>query len=100
MNYWPTDTEDYYLPATQQLSRINYTSQLHVTMDTETVKWLHGKEMFILSTAFLQKLIGDNTTLRPFLLLGIVAVFLSSLLIFLIVWNFCGDYIRLVCYVM
>src|SRR6266850_1644499 len=79
INFWPTDTEDYYIPAAKQLSRVSFISQINVTLDTETVKWLHGKEMFILCAAVMQKILGDDQTLRPFLLVCIIAVALSSI---------------------
>jgi len=98
INFWPTDAEDYYLPAAVKLPQLQYISQMHESFDRSHVKWLHGKEMFIVSTAWLQRLMNDTTTLRPLILVCIFSVFFSSILIFYIVRFYWGEKVGLLCY--
>ncbi len=90
MNPWPSDAEVYYMPAAKDLFHHQYLSQMHQGLDEERIKWLHGKEMHVLAIALLQHWMHDTQTLRPLVVLGIIAVFLSSLLIYLIarrIWS-------------
>jgi hypothetical protein len=84
IQFWPTDAEVYYLPAARDLPSFKYLSQIHQSLDTEHIKWLHGKEIHVLAIAIFQKLLGDTETLRPLMLVGILSIFGSSLLIFVI----------------
>ncbi len=84
MNIWPTDAEAYYMPAAKELPQLKYLSQIHQSLDEDRIKWLHGKEMHVLAIAIFQRLMGDTETLRPLLVLGIVCIFFSSLLIFVV----------------
>jgi len=98
INFWPTDAEDYYLPAAAKLPQLKYISQMHESFDQSHVKWLHGKEMFIVSASWLQRLMNDTTTLRPLILVCILSVFFSSILIFYIARFYWGEKAGLLCY--
>lgn len=98
INFWPTDAEDYYLPAAAKLSQLKYVSQMHEHFDQTHVKWLHGKEMFIVSASWLQRLTGDTRTLRPLILVCILSVSFSAILIFYIARGYWGQPAGLLCY--
>jgi len=84
IQFWPTDAEVYYLPAARELPSLKYLSQIHQSLDEERIKWLHGKEIHVLAISVFQRLLHDTETLRPFMLVGIVSIFLSSVLVFAI----------------
>ena len=52
INPWPTDAEVYYMPAAKELSGLHYLSQINNSLDEERIKWLHGKEFFVLAIAW------------------------------------------------
>ena len=91
INFWPTDAEDYYMPAAKELPSLSYLSQIHKSLDQERIKWLHGKEYHVLAISLFQRLMGDVHTLRPLVMLGIVCIFCSSLLVFAISRRLWGD---------
>jgi hypothetical protein len=92
INPWPSDAEVYYMPAAKELPKLSHLSDIHQSLDEERIKWLHGKEYHVAAIAFFQKVMGNNTTsLRPLLLLGIVCIFISSLLIFSIARRLFGE---------
>ncbi len=82
INPWPTDAEAYYMPAAKELSHLHHLSQINNSLDEERIKWLHGKEFFVLTISWFQGLTGDTVSLRPLMLLGVMCIFFSSLLIF------------------
>src|SRR3990167_8302239 len=84
MNHWPSDTEVYFFDAARTIPTHTYLSGIHIGFDQERVRWLHGKEIFILSGSVMQYLMNDYETLRPFVFICIWATLLSALLIFLI----------------
>ncbi len=98
MNYWPTDTEGFYMPAAAELSNLQYISQIHQSVDTQRRRWLHGKEATIFLASMAQRFLHDTTTLRPFLLVCIVSVSLSGFLIYYIANNYWGIRIGVLCY--
>jgi hypothetical protein len=98
INYWPTDTEVYFFDAAHQIPQIKYISQIHESMDKERVRWLHGKEMFILSAYWFERILNDFTTLRPFIILGVASVCFSSILVYLIARGFWGGVVGWICY--
>ncbi|MFA5088219.1 MAG: hypothetical protein WC552_04215 [Candidatus Omnitrophota bacterium] len=98
INFWPTDTEVYYFDAALQVPHLKYISQLHQSFDQERVRWLHGKEMFILSASVFQRLLKDSQTIRPFLLVCLLSLSFSSILIYLIARNYWGCRVGLICY--
>jgi len=100
INLWPTDTGVYYLKAARMLPQFKYISQIHQLVDQQDVRWMHGKEMYILCASIVQRLINDPDTLRPFLLVCIVAIFSSSILIFCIAKRLWGRPAGFICYFM
>jgi len=98
INFWPTDARVYYFDATVELPKLQHLSQVHEIMDAQNVRWLHGKEILILCASHLQRLLNDTTTLRPFILLGIISFFFSSVLIYLIASRWWGAVPALICY--
>ncbi len=98
INFWPTDTEDYYIEAARNLPNLKYISQMHESLDQTRVVWLHGKEGYILTASWMQRLMNDVTTLRPFVVVNIIAVVLSAILIFLIIRNYWGLKVGFICW--
>ncbi len=98
MNPWPTDAETYYLPAALRIPHIQYLSEIHVTEGMEKVRWLHGKEFYVVGISFFQFMLNDFESLRPFMLLGLAAIAISSILIFYIARRLWGEWIALGCY--
>lgn len=100
INPWPTDAEAYYLPAALRVPHLQYLSELHPAFDIEKVRWLHGKEFYIAAISVFQHLLNDFESLRPLMVLGLVAVALSSILIFFIARRFWGEKAALACYLL
>jgi len=98
INFWPTDAEAYYLPAATKLFSLSHISQMHEALDEARTKWLHGKEIFILASAAFQRLLSDETTLRPLILVCIFAVGLSSILVFFVTRFYWGTLVGLACF--
>ncbi len=99
IHFWPIDAEHYYLPALQRLQQLPYISQIHKELDfSDQVRWLHGKEVFILLASGFQRLFNDFTTLRPLVALCIWANFFSAVLIFYITRTLWGSGAALLCY--
>ncbi len=98
INPWPTDAEVYYMPAALRIPQAQYLSEIHITEGIENVRWLHGKEFYVAGISLFQFLLNDFESLRPLMLLGLVAIALSSILIFYIARRFWGQAIALFCY--
>jgi hypothetical protein len=92
IQFWPTDAEVYYLPAARELPSLKYLSQINQSLDEERIKWLHGKEIHILAISVFQRLLHDTETLRPFMLVGTVSIFFSSILLFVIARRMWGEW--------
>ncbi len=90
INFWPTDTKVYLFDVAVRLPSFRYVSEMHSLLDQDKVRWLHGKEMFILFASWMQRLIHDTRTLRPFLLLDLISTALSAVLVFLITSRYWG----------
>ncbi|MDP8213506.1 MAG: hypothetical protein P9X22_09520 [Candidatus Zapsychrus exili] len=87
MNFWPTDAEDYYFPATLRIPELKHISEIH---NYTNLLWLHSKEMFLLLVSDVQRIMGDLVTLRPFIVVCLFSFFIASVLIYLIaykIWN-------------
>ncbi len=98
MLFWPTDTEVYYFDMAIRLPHLGHISQIHQVFDEERVRWLHGKEFYIMLAAIAQPLLNDFTTLRPFLFICIVSFGLSAILIFLLARRYWGQTIAIILY--
>ena len=98
MNFWPTDTEVYFLDAAIKLPTYDHLSDMHHSFDSERVKWLHGKEIFILAASYFQRLLHDRETLRPFLMVCILSICFSSILLFIIAKQVWGNAVGWICY--
>ncbi len=98
MNQWPSDTEVYFFDAARKIPTHTYLSQMHAGFDQERVRWLHGKEIFILAGFVMQYLMNDFETLRPFVFICIWATLLSALLIFCILKEYWDERAALVGY--
>jgi hypothetical protein len=99
MNFWPSDERAYYFDAAVELPGLSSLSAIHQAIDEEKVRWLHGKEIFILFISWMQRLMGDTQTIRPFLMVCLSAICLSSILIFFIARVFWGPVVAILCYV-
>ncbi len=98
INPWPTDAEVYYMPAAFRVPHIHYLSEIHVTEGMERVRWLHGKEFYVAAISLFQFMLNDFESLRPLMLIGLIAIAVSSILIFYIARRLWGDWIALACY--
>jgi len=98
INFWPTDAKYFYFEPTVQVPNLKYISQIHETFDQDRVRWLHGKEMFIISASIVQRILRDFETLRPFIIVCLFAVCFSSILVFLIAKNYWGQKPAFLCY--
>ena len=98
INFWPSDERVYYYEAAIWVPQLQYISQINQAFDTNMVKWLHGKEMFILSCSIIQGLLNDYDSIRPFILVCILSLGGSLFLIYLVSKNYWGENIGLVCY--
>ena len=98
INFWPSDTEMYFIEPALRLHSLNHISQIHESFDEVRVRWLHGKEMFILSASIMQGVINDFETLRPFILVCILSFCSSAILIFLLARRYWGEKIGLLAY--
>jgi hypothetical protein len=86
INFWPTDSYFFYLPAAKQLFDLTYISDLHHLNSDKALGSvvMHGKEALILGIAIFQKILKDTESLYPNILLLICAFEGCALLIFLI----------------
>lgn len=95
INYWPTDAEVYYMPAALRIPNVHFLSQIHVTEGLENVRWLHGKEIYVATISLFQFLMNDFVSLRPLMLMGLIANALASIFIFYIGRRLWGEWIAL-----
>lgn len=100
INFWPTDAEVYYLPTAVNLPHFPYISQMHEMYDTEKIKWLHGKEMFVVHTAIFQYLLNDYKSLRPLIMVCILSFGFSGILIFHLIRRYWGAAAGSVCFLL
>ena len=98
INPWPTDAEVYYMPAAWRIPSLHFLSEIHSGFDMENVRWLHGKEFYVAAIALFEFFLNDFETLRPLMVLGIVAIMVSGILIFYIARRFWDERIALFCY--
>jgi hypothetical protein len=75
INFWPTDSYFFYLPAARRLFDLPYISDLHNLSSNNALSSvvMHGKETLILGIAIFQKILGDTESLYPNILLLICA---------------------------
>ena len=100
INFWPTDAKVFYIDASLRIPFLNYLSEIHQNVDIERIRWLHGKEIYILAASWFQWLLNDFESLRPFMLLGITSIAGSALLIFFIARRYWGELVGLICYLL
>lgn len=98
INFWPTDTKVFYFDATIKIPHLKHLSQIHDGVDKEKIRWLHGKELFLLAASFMQRLMNDFETLRPFIMVCLISICLSSLLIYRISRTYWGEGPALICW--
>ncbi len=98
MNFWPTDAEDYYISAAVRLPALDFVSQMHDSVDVARIRWLHGKEVFIINTALAQTIFNDYVSLRPLVFICIFSVVFSAVLLFLLARGFWGPGVGGVCF--
>lgn len=98
INFWPTDAEAYYIDAALKVPTLKYVSQMHDMMDRERIRWLHGKEMFMVTASIFQILLKDTLTLRPLILVCILGVCFSMIFVFCLAEMFWGWWVALACF--
>ncbi len=85
INYWPTDSENPYLPTASQLFKLKYISEIHTIPIPGILRVnMHGKESLILGIAIMQNIFHDYKSLFPNVFLLILAVMSSSILVYFI----------------
>ncbi|MDP8267056.1 MAG: hypothetical protein P9M07_09005 [Candidatus Aceula meridiana] len=97
--FFPSDAEGYYLSAAAKVSDFSFPSEMHQGFDNPHMVWLHGKEALIIVLSFFQEIFGDYSSLRPLVILMIIAFCLSAILLFLIIRGYFGKTIGLICYI-
>ncbi len=98
INFWPTDAEAYYIDAALKVPTLKFVSQMHEMMDRERIRWLHGKEMFMVTASIFQILLNDTLTLRPLILVCILGVGFSMMLVYGLAAIFWGWVVGLACF--
>jgi len=98
INPWPTDAEVYYMPAALRIPYVHYLSDIHATEGIEKVRWLHGKEFYVVAISLFQFCLNDFESLRPLMLIGLISISLSAIFIFYISRRFWGEWVALLCY--
>ena len=98
INFWPTDAEDFYIDAAKNFPALKFISQMHESMDQAKIKWLHGKEIFIVCSSFFQRIFHDEKTLRPLIFVCILSIGFSSILIFFLARGFWGEAVGWACF--
>jgi len=98
INFWPTDSHMFYLPAARSLFHLQYFSQIHLLLSPQHLLTIvmHGKEALVLAIAIMQKLLQDNVTLFPNIMVLILAVQVSALCIYLILRRFFSSHIAFI----
>jgi len=83
INFWPSDSYKPYNPTAAQLFELPYLSKMH-DLPQEDLNRLNmrAKETLILGIAIMQKILKDNQSLYPNILLLILAVYVSTLLFY------------------
>jgi len=99
INFWPTDAKVFYFKPAIDVPNLTYISEIHKFFNDSTTPYmLHGKELFILFTSIIQRIMNDVVTLKPLIVLCLLSLFLSSILVFLIIRKYLGEKIGLICY--
>ena len=96
INFWPTDSWNAYLPAATKLFDQPFVSQVHDKVGFTLI--MRGKESLVLGIAIMQRILGDFETLYPIILLLIVAVNISSILIYIIGKKIFNAHTGLMCF--
>lgn len=96
INFWPSDSYNPYAPTAARLFELPHLSLMH-TLPDQSLNQLNmrGKEALILGIALMQRLLGDTRSLYPNVLLLILAVWVSSLVIYKIFLRMFGAGIAL-----
>ena len=96
IHFFPSDEKHYFFSAALRLPHLNYLSEIHKGVDSADDVFLHGKEVLVLLFALMQNALRDHTTVRPLMLVIILAFGASGLLIYHIAKNYWGRAIALV----
>src|SRR3989338_8258798 len=92
INYWPTDSENPYLPTAAKLFNLRHISDIHRLPLVGILKLnMHGKEALIAGIAIMQRILNDTSSLTPNVLLLIIAVAVSSIAVFVIARRLLGN---------
>ena len=86
INFWPTDSWNAYRPAAAQLFDKPFVSHIHEAVGFKLI--IRCKETLILGMALFQKILHDTQTEYPAVLVLIVAMWGSSLLMYIVGKNF------------
>lgn len=92
INYWPTDSENPYLPTAAKLFNMQHISDIHRLPLVGILKVnMHGKEALIVGIAVMQKFLNDTASLYPNVLLLIIVSAVSSISVFVIARRLLGN---------
>ena len=101
INYWPTDSENPYLPTAAKLFQMPYISDIHRLPLPGILKVnMHGKEALILGIAVMQKVFRDTASLFPNVFLLILAVGISGILVYLVTRGLLDNFLGLVAFLL
>ncbi|MDP8266259.1 MAG: hypothetical protein P9M07_04860 [Candidatus Aceula meridiana] len=95
---FPTDADVYYLKTAKNIFDVHFISEIHKGFDNNHQVWLHGKEVLFFLLAIFQRIFKDYETLNPLVILLTLSFAGSAVLIFLILRNYFGRAVGLICY--
>lgn len=101
INYWPTDSENPYLPAAANLFQLRFLSEMHNVLYQGIIKVvMHGKEALILGIAIMQRILNDYQTTFPNVFLLIIAIAVSGILLYLIMRHIFSEHIGIIAFIL
>lgn len=100
INFWPDDSY-HYVPTAARVFDLPFISQIHGLSDYDLTRInMRAKEALILGISIFQKLLNDNQSLYPNVLLLIVATGISGILIYRIIGTLYGERVGFIAYLL
>ncbi len=94
INAWPTDSENPYIPSAARLFNLPFFSYMHYLPETQMLQiTMRFKETLILGIAIMQRILNDDHSLYPNVLLLILSISASSLLVYAVMKKFFNRHI-------
>lgn len=98
MNFWPSDERSYYYEGAIKVPQLKYISEINKIIDSDLVKWLHGKEMFILACSLMQGVLNDYESVRPFVVVCVLGLGGALFLFYLTTKHYWGASVGFLCF--